>query len=132
MFKVNETDKKICEMVCEKISNIKKFNSDRIDIMADDVFAKVQIFSENMKEVIDGKKSPSITIKCYKLPTSSSIFINLNNPGFGYEHNIDVYRNEDPELFKEIVEALKYLGNLKIEYTIEIAKVIIEDIFNNL
>ena len=132
MFKVNETDKKICEMVCEKISNIKKFNSDRIDIMADDVFAKVQIFSENMKEVIDGKKSPSITIKCYKLPTQGSISLNLNNPGSGYEHNIDIFRNENPELFKEFIDAMKYLGDLKIDYTIEIAKVIIEDVFNNL
>ena len=132
MFKVNKTDKTICEMVIGMIKKIEKFNSNKIDIMADDEFARVQLFSENIKEVTDGKKSSSITIKCYKLPTSSSIFINLNNPGFGYEHNIDVYRNEDPELFKEIVEALKYLGNLKIDYTIEIAKVIIEDIFNNL
>ena len=132
MFKVNGTDKKICEMVIGMIKKIEKFNSNKIDIMADDEFARVRLYYENIKEVTDDKKSPSITIKCYKLPTSSSIFINLNNPGFGYEHNIDVYSNEEPELFKEIVEALKYLGNLKIDNSIENAKVVIDNVFNKL
>ena len=132
MFKVNETDKKICEMVIGMIKKIEKFNSNKIDIMADDEFAKIHLSSENIKDVIDGKSSSSITIKCYKLPTQGSISLNLNNHGSGYEHNIDIFRNENPELFKEFIDAMKYLGDLKIDYTIEIAKVIIEDVFNNL
>ena len=132
MFKVNGTDKKICEMVIGKIKSMEKFNNEKIDIMADDEFAKIHLSSENIKDVIDGKSSSSITIKCYKLPTQGSISLNLNNPGSGYEHNIDIFRNENPELFKEFIDAMKYLGDLKIDYTIEIAKVIIEDVFNNL
>ena len=120
------------DKLIEMIKKIEKFNSNKIDIMADDEFARVRLFSENIKEVTDDKKSPSITIKCYKLPTQGSISLNLNNPGSGYEHNIDIFRNENPELFKEFIDAMKYLGDLKIDYTIEIAKVIIEDVFNNL
>ena len=78
MFKVNETDKKICEMVIGKIKSMEKFNNEKIDIMADDEFAKIHLSSENIKDVIDGKSSSSITIKCYKLPTSSSIFKFIN------------------------------------------------------
>ena len=112
--------------------SMEKFNNEKIDIMADDEFAKIHLSSENIKDVIDGKSSSSITIKCYKLPTQGSISLNLNNPGSGYEHNIDIFRNENPELFKEFIDAMKYLGDLKIDYTIEIAKVIIENVFNNL
>ena len=61
-----------------------------------------------------------------------SISLNLNNPESGYEHNIDIFRNENPELFKEFIDAMKYLGDLKIDYISEAAKVIIEDVFNNL
>ena len=132
MFKVNGTDKKICEMVIGKIKSMEKFNNEKIDIMADDEFAKIHLSSENIKDVIDGKSSSSITIKCYKLPTQGSISWNLNNPGSGYEHNIDIFRNENPELFKEFIDAMKYLGDLKIDYISEAAKVIIEDVFNNL
>ena len=132
MFKVNGTDKKICEMVIGKIKSMEKFNNEKIDIMADDEFAKIHLSSENIKDVIDGKSSSSITIKCYKLPTQGSISLNLNNPGSGYEHNIDIFRNENPELFKEFIDAMKYLGDLKIDYTIEIAKDIIEEVFNKL
>ena len=132
MFKVNGTDKKICEMVIGKIKSMEKFNNEKIDIMADDEFAKIHLSSENIKDVIDGKSSSSITIKCYKLPTQGSISLNLNNPGSGYEHNIDIFRNENPELFKEFIDAMKYLGDLKIDYISEAAKVIIEDVFNNL
>ena len=132
MFKVNGTDKKICEMVIGKIKSMEKFNNEKIDIMADDEFAKIHLSSENIKDVIDGKSSSSITIRCYKLPTMGSISLNLNNPGSGYGHNIDIFRNENPELFKEFIDAMKYLGDLKIDYISEAAKVIIEDVFNNL
>ena len=53
MFKVNETDKKICEMVIGKIKSMEKFNNEKIDIMADDEFAKIHLSSENIKDVID-------------------------------------------------------------------------------
>ena len=132
MFKVNGTDKKICEMVIGKIKSMEKFNNEKIDIMADDEFAKIHLSSENIKDVIDGKSSSSITIKCYKLPTQGSISLNLINPAFDYEHNRDVYRNEDPELFKDFIDAMMHLGNLKIDYTTEAAKVIVDDIFKNL
>lgn len=132
MFKVNETDKKICEMVIGKIKCMEKFNNEKIDIIADNEFAKVYLSYENIKDVLDGKKSPSITIRCYKLPTMGSISLNLNNPESGYEHNIDIYKNEDLELFKDFIDAMMHLGNLKIDYTTEAAKVIIEDVFNNL
>ena len=52
--------------------------------------------------------------------------IDIKNLTFEY------FRRDMDGNVEEIVEALKYLGNLKIEYTIEIAKVIIEDVFNNL
>lgn len=132
MFKVNESDKKICEMVIGKIKCMEKFNNEKIDIIADNEFAKVHLSSENIKEVLDGKKSPSITIRCYKLSTMGSISLNLNNPESGYEHNIDIYKNEDLELFKVFIDAMMYLGNLKIDYTTEAAKVIVDDVFKNL
>lgn len=132
MFKVNETDKKICEMVIGKIKSMQNFNNEKIDITTDNEFAIVHLSSENIKDVLDGKKSPSITIRCYKLPTLGSISLNLNNPESEYEYNIDIFRNENPELFKEFIDAMKYLGDLKIDYISEAAKVIIEDVFNNL
>ena len=73
MFKVNGTDKKICEMVIGKIKSMEKFNNEKIDIMADDEFAKIHLSSENIKDVIDGKSSSSITISAPKLPIKSSL-----------------------------------------------------------
>ena len=132
MFKVNETDKKICEMVIGKIKSMQNFNNEKIDITTDNEFAIVHLSSENIKDELDGKKSPSITIRCYKLPTLGSISLNLNNPESDYEHNIDIYKNEDLELFKDFIDAMMYLGNLKIDYTTEAAKVIVDDVFKNL
>lgn len=130
MFKVNERDKKICEMVCEMISNIEKFNSDKIDITANEEFERIVLSSEEIEDI--DEDSSTIAIKYYKLPIESSMILSLNSSEWNYKHSINIYKNDDPELFNQFVDVIGQVYKLKNDYILNYAKVLIDDIAKKL